>query len=271
MYEWKTSLPFIFYIFNMNNFGLEYHLVDSCNLKCAGCSHYSSLLNKLTYKSVDQINNDLTLLKNKIGDNLGWLRLLGGEPLLHPNINDCLLIIYNIFPNTRLIIVTNGLLVNKMSQTFYDICKKYNIEIKITDYNILDLKNTILNLKNYGIKTSIYKSNSIWKYQCIKKNNEITDYFSKCTYKNMCNNYNNGKIYLCPRIAYINIFNNFFNENIQLDESDYIDINEINSYEELQDKLKKLTPHFCYHHCNPTPINGKWKKTNKNINEFCLI
>lgn len=256
---------------NNKNFGLEYHLVDSCNLKCAGCSHYSSLLNKLTYKSIDQIKNDLQLLKDKIGDNLKWLRLLGGEPLLHPNINECLLTIRNMFLNTNLILVTNGLLLNKMPQSFYNICKELNLEIRITDYHIIDLNKLMLNLKNQNIKTRIYKDNILWNYQYIRKTDEIIDCFSKCKLKQICNNYNDGKIYLCPHIAYIHIFNEYYNENIKLDKTDYIDLNEINSYSELINKLNSNIPHFCYQYCNNKLKRGKWNKTKYDINEFCYI
>ena len=45
-----------------NHFGVEYHLVDSCNLNCAGCSHYSSLIEDKTFPSLDFIIKDLQLL-----------------------------------------------------------------------------------------------------------------------------------------------------------------------------------------------------------------
>ena len=120
-------------------FGIEYHLVDFCNLKCAGCSHYSSLIDNQTYPSLEEIIKDLTLLKNKIGDKLQWLRLLGGEPLLHPNISECLKEIRNLFQNTEISIVTNGLLLGKMNQNFYNICLESKIKIRITDYKIINL------------------------------------------------------------------------------------------------------------------------------------
>jgi len=138
----------------MNNkkLTIEYHLVDSCNLRCAGCTHYSSLLDKLTYPTLEEIIDDLTLLKNKVGDNLTTLRLLGGEPLLHPQICECLTKIRNIFPITHIVIVTNGILLKKMSEDFYNICRSSHIEIDITDYKIFDISTIINKLKEFGIK-----------------------------------------------------------------------------------------------------------------------
>ena len=258
-----------------HHFTLEYHLVDSCNLNCAGCSHYSSLVDKHTYRTVEEIINDLTLLKNKVGDNLCHLRLLGGEPLLHPQISECLNEIRKLFPNTNLSLVTNGLLLKSMKQEFYDTCLGCNIRIRITDYGIIDLTATINNLKGRGIVADCYKQSKTWHYQHIRLTEGRIDCLKNCIYKNICNNYRDGKIYLCPHIAYIDYFNKFFGKNIQLDKNDYISLDEINSFDELMERLKNASPNFCYQYCNY--LDGKhskigiWKRTKKDINEFCLM
>lgn len=258
-----------------NNFGVEYHLVDSCNLNCAGCSHYSSLLVEKVCVSIETIVNDLGLLKTKVGDNLKWLRLLGGEPLLHPQICDCLNAIRELFPNTNISLVTNGLLLEKMPQEFYNACLNCRIEICITDYGIIDLQSTIKKLKDIGINVRRYRNSSVWHYQHIRLTGERIDCLKKCAYKRICNNYRDGKIYLCPHIAYIEYFNKRFDKNIHLDETDYIDLNDVNSFEELIEKLRNVTPNFCYQYCNYYDKNhpkiGKWDRTKKDINEFCLL
>jgi ABC-2 type transport system ATP-binding protein len=256
-------------------FGLEYHLVDSCNLRCAGCSHYSSLLDKETYPSLEDIINDLQYLKNKIGDNLKWLRLLGGEPLIHPDINECLKNIRKLFPNTEISIVTNGLLLKKMKQDFYDTCLNSKIVIRITDYGVIDLENTLNTLRERGIIADCYKRAHIWRYQHIRLTEDRIDCLKRCRYKNNCNNYKNGKIYLCPHIAYIEYFNKYFNKNIKLEESDYISLDKVKSFEEIIEKINNAKPNFCYQYCNyydtNHPKTGEWKRTKKDINEFCLL
>ena len=258
-----------------HNFGLEYHLVDSCNLKCAGCSHYASLLEKKAYKTTEEIVNDLTLLRDKVGEHLRWLRLLGGEPLLHPDICECLKKIKSLFPKTDIFIVTNGILLANMKQEFYDICLKYRIKINVTDYGVIDTHAIISKLRKIGINICCYKTANKWRYQHIRLTEEKIDCLKKCTYKSECNNYKDGKIYLCPHIAYIDYFNKHFGKNIKLDETDYISIDEINSFDELIDRIKKSKPNFCYQYCNYYDIRhpkiGKWKKTENDINEFCLL
>lgn len=258
-----------------NNLVLEYHLVDSCNLNCAGCSHYSSLVNKGTYILIETVKNDLGLLKSKIGNNLFHLRLLGGEPLLHPQICDCIKVIRELFPNTIISLVTNGLLLKKMSQEFYDMCSELKIKIRITDYGIIDLAETINKLKEYGIVADCYKQTNVWHYQHIRLTEGEVDCFKNCLYKRMCNNYRNEKIYLCPHIAYIDYFNKYFGKDIKLNETDYISLEDVNSFDDLIEKLNSMKPNFCFKHCNYRDglhsTKGVWQKTKKNIDEFCLL
>ncbi len=259
---------------------LEYHLVDSCNLKCAGCSHYSSLLDELTYIKVEDIISDLSLLKSKVGDNLTVLKLMGGEPLLHPQICECLNEIRKIFSKTKIVIVTNGILLKskKMPDEFYNICSKLNIQIHITDYGLFNVEEILDELKDLGIKTRLYRNSTkdfIWHYKHIRLTKGIINCLSKCIFKKLTCNYRNGKIYLCPHIAYIDFFNKYFGQNIMLDDTDYISLDKIDSFGELMIKINLARPNFCYRYCNyydeTHPEIGKWHTTEKKIDEFCLI
>lgn len=262
-----------------NNFGLEYHLVHSCNLKCAGCSHYSSLLDKLTFISKEQIEIEMNLLRTRTnnGDALRWLRLLGGEPLLHPDLTDCLNIIRNIFPKTRVTLVTNGINLHKMSDTFYKVCQYNDIEILVTDYGLIDINNVLHLIKSKGVKIDIYQTCRDWYFQNIRLTEEINDCFNQCYHRKQCINYKEEKIFLCPQMAYIDIFNKSFNTKIIVKENEYIDLNKISNYDELIRLLSSLHPDFCSIYCNCTSPNGNPEKigkrytTKKDIKEFCKL
>ena len=219
--------------------------------------------------------DDLCLLKDKVDNNLGWLRLMGGEPLLHPQIEECLIKIRSLFPKTDIRLITNGILLKSMSDEFYSACVECDIKINITDYKIFDTKETIQNLRERGIVVSLYKSNTYWKYQHIRLTDSHIDCLSHCVMKSMCNNYRDGKIYLCPYIAYIDIFNKHFDKNIQLTDSDSVDLRYVNSLDDLKKQIEDLHPNFCFQYCNcydkQHPKKGEWEKTKKDINEFCLV
>ena len=263
----------------MNKFGLEYHLVDSCNLRCAGCSHYSSLLDKLTYTPLDKIIKEMSILKLKTnhGTSLKWLRLLGGEPLLHPELAECIKIIRGYFTETRITLVTNGLLLDKMPDRFYEECKDSKVEIQVTNYGIIDIDAIFDYIKAKNISIEVYRTCKSWYYRNIRLTDGDIDCFKNCYHKSMCPNYRNGKIFLCPQMAYIDIFNNCFNKNISINRDEYIDISDIRNFDDLVTALTTLHPTFCSKYCNCVDSNGnpsalgQRHTTQKNINEFCEL
>ncbi len=64
---------------------LETHIMDSCNLNCKGCTHFSNLYEIDSNVSYEQFMNDINQLSQKCF--VIQLRLLGGEPLLN---TDCI-------------------------------------------------------------------------------------------------------------------------------------------------------------------------------------
>lgn len=63
------------------------------------------------------------------------LELMGGEPLLHPNIIRNNEIARNNFEG-EINVCTNGILLEKQSSTFFEACNRLNISIAITIYPI---------------------------------------------------------------------------------------------------------------------------------------
>lgn len=86
---------------------LEMHVAYTCNLDCAGCNHYSNYgLKGLV--ALDQAAQSLHAWSERIQP--VHFSLLGGEPLLHPQLGEFLRLGRERFPRTRLRLVTNGLL-----------------------------------------------------------------------------------------------------------------------------------------------------------------
>lgn len=264
--------------FMIRKFGVEYHLVDSCNLRCAGCSHYSSLLDQLSYVPLETVKKEMELLfyRTENGQQLRWLRLLGGEPLLHPQVTQCLKYIRSIFPNTRITLVTNGIKLDKMEESFYKACCECEIAVLVTDYYIIDINKTFNFLKEKNVKVELYRTCKTWNYQNIRMTQEKFDCFTNCYHKIMCPNYRNECLFLCPQMAYLDIFNSTFKTKIPINRNEFLNLNEIDNFEELIRKFDALHPDFCSIYCNckgndGNPIlEGERRRTQKDINEFCL-
>lgn len=68
----------------------EIHLVEHCNLKCKACDNYSSIAEE-EYLDIENFENDMKRMR-ELFSGIQLIRLLGGEPLLHPNlISFCML------------------------------------------------------------------------------------------------------------------------------------------------------------------------------------
>jgi MoaA/NifB/PqqE/SkfB family radical SAM enzyme len=251
----------------------DIHLTDHCNLKCKSCLHFSPLAPEI-YQDVDVLEQDCKRLCELTGGRVEDICVLGGEPLLHPRITDCLDIARKYFPLDRIYIVTNGLLLEKQPQTFWGNCIKNNIGIDISLYPIhLDLKKMKEIAERYGVKLGMRgdplyqmpfwyrRSLDLEGKQNIKRSHKT------CELANFCIQLINGKIYQCETTAFIKYFNEYFNKNLEVTERDYIDIYQVKDLDEILDFLNKPMP-FC-RYCKTKDINiVEWEQSKKEIKEW---
>src|SRR5262249_58572664 len=88
-------------------FTCEFHIAEHCNLRCRSCAHLSPALPK-HFVDPDALASDLTALARSY--QVTVLRLLGGEPLLHPNLLDIMMAVRESHIAEKIEITTNGVL-----------------------------------------------------------------------------------------------------------------------------------------------------------------
>ena len=88
---------------------LEMHIADSCNLKCKGCAHFSPIFNQ-SLPVYEECMNDIRIMKEKVSHIIRFY-ILGGEPLLNPELERYVTGIRGELPKTNIWLVTNGLLI----------------------------------------------------------------------------------------------------------------------------------------------------------------
>jgi hypothetical protein len=89
----------------------EYNLTDHCNLRCAACNHASPHL-PAKFASPDEFERDLRALAAVL--EVSEFKLVGGEPLLHPQLVELAGIAREVALGRSLSLFTNGLLLHKM-------------------------------------------------------------------------------------------------------------------------------------------------------------
>jgi MoaA/NifB/PqqE/SkfB family radical SAM enzyme len=256
---------------------LEIHIVDHCNLNCAYCTHYSPLTKEKFVDTV-QYENDFKRLSKLGADKVRRVRLLGGEPLLHDKLPTLTRIARECFLKSEIQVVTNGILLPKQSDEFWDVCSKHNIEIYISSYPInLDYELIKSLAKKHKIKLIYHDNdNSVDRLQMAKYvldidgQQNLREAFRICTAANgTCTNLRDGKLYQCPTSAYISVFNEYFSRNLELSEKDYIDIYKVNSMDEIFEFLRRPVPfcRFCVNNYAAFP----WKTSKKEISEWVAV
>jgi hypothetical protein len=261
----------------------EIHLTEHCNLNCAGCSHFSPIA-KETYLDPVLFDRDMERLAQITNKKLTYIKLLGGEPLLHPECHKIMCIARKYFDKTAVILLTNGVLLTKQTEQFWKSARDNNVWIAISHYPIkLDLETIKKISAEYGVPCGYFKpeagicdfpsekdkGQSMYKFRLDLQGRQNTNRpFLRCDWFNNCFTLRDGKLYTCFMVAHIKHFNEYFNKNLPVTEGDYIDIYKSKNVDEILTFLAKPIP-FC-RFCN---INGltrghKWGISKKKISEW---
>lgn len=243
---------------------VEIHAMDACNLNCKGCTHFAPLFKKKKPDTATRVRN-FELLSNKISSVVD-LYIMGGEPLLNDELIDYIKAAKSAFPNSFIVIVTNGLLIPKCSDEFLDFICNENVCISISEYapthKIIDkiieklLKhNVIYNIREFDSKQVFNLPLSIEKTDeryCISKG---------------CINIYDGKIACCPTLIYLPALNQRFGTDFP--EDGIIDLSSDVEGLELKEKLGQ--PVSLCDYCSKNEINWNVCSGMLDISDFVQI
>lgn len=256
------------------DFHFEIHIVEHCNLNCRGCTHFSPLA-KQEYISLVEFERDMARLAFLTLNKARFINLLGGEPLLHPEIEQFAVIARQYFPESIIRIVSNGILIPKMKDEFWNVCRENCIILGITQYPIsLDYDKIIRVIKKNKVEYESFsgedlKRDEMWKLALDAKNtSRPIENFMRCPRANACVFISHGKLFNCATMANIHHFNGFFNQHYELEQQDYVDIYEANGVQELLDFLCKPKPFCRFCNIEKRQYGGKWEQSKYDISEW---
>ena len=110
----------------LRRLALECNLTQHCNLRCAGCDHASPHLPK-SFTDFKTFSRDLRAVHAVL--HVSELKILGGEPLLHPELESFLREVKAIGIADSTTLVTNGLLLQRMDPRIFELIDKLWISI----------------------------------------------------------------------------------------------------------------------------------------------
>lgn len=110
----------------------ETHITEACNLKCRGCSHFS-VFAKPKHKDLAEFEREFKRMAEI--EDIGIMRLMGGEPLLNPDFMEYLRIARKYFPNSHICLVTNGTLSDRLIPHVDEI-NRLRINVTKSEYHL---------------------------------------------------------------------------------------------------------------------------------------
>lgn len=252
----------------------EMDLCGHCNLKCEGCAHFSPLAGE-SFTDLDEARKSFERLSELAGGEVEYIHLLGGEPLLHPQVTDFFEMARECFPVGRIELVTNGVLLPTMPESFWQVAAKERITISVTKYPIkLDIEKIFELASKHDVTLQFYNHSDEGEL-CFQKltldlsgGQDATESFMDCYLANECIFLKDGRLYPCSIISHVNYFNDYFDQNLPVTQEDSIDIWEAQSLEEIMDFVSRPVP-FC-RFCNIRSRQGgqKWKMGKQEISEW---
>lgn len=253
---------------------IEFHIVEHCNLNCKGCIHFSPLADK-SFITLKTYRDDVKKIANITIGCVREVHILGGEPLLHPELIKILKITRSYFKTSEIKLISNGILVLSQKESFWQAMKQNNIHLSVTEYPIkINYKQISHLTKKYGIKYSFYapsKENAQWHFPIDITGSQDEQYsYDNCRKGNNCTNINiiKGKLYMCPICSNIKYFNKFFKKDCKIEESDYLKISEIKNIEEINKFISHPSPFCKYCNIDKRTFDNKWEVTQKKIEEW---
>ena len=189
---------------------LEINVTYACNLKCEYCTHLGKYMQGVV--PFEEIVAWYGAWHKRVHPN--WMTLLGGEPLLHPNLAEILYATQEYWYDSEIQIVTNGLLLEAASEDVVEALRKTNVCVSISKHSLRPefdqkISHGIHLLEQHGIRYEVRPSHTWWmKSYRLDESHRVRPHQSDpekawklCYVKGLCMTLMDGMIFKCPQIA----------------------------------------------------------------------
>ena len=249
---------------------ISVHLTEHCNLNCAYCDHNCPVAEQ-GFSDIDQFEYDFIILSKLTNGQVEQIKLLGGEPLLNPDIIHYMQIVRQYIPISFIRIITNGILLTKMGKSFWQACKDNNIAIGISQYPIkIDFDEIYEIATNHSVEVYLEGREQNFFYNLkydLSGSQDIYQSYEGCDTKN-CTFLKDGKLYLCPQIYCSKYLEKYFGVNFSISKDDFLVLDKFNNVNEILDFISHPSP-FC-RYCVIPKQEVKWKISERKRQEWFL-
>ena len=189
---------------------MEFEVSHHCNLNCKGCTHFAPLSEK-KFGDFEDFVKDLARIRQMV-DYIGHIQLMGGEPLLNPDLNRYVEAARDIYPHSEINVVTNGLLLGSADDKLKETMRHTGAIFRVTLYPPFknDIKTVIAQMEQAGISCTAGYDAELF-YALIDPDGRSDPSLSnaKCT-QSLCHIFEKGKVNQCVMAHKIQVFEEYF-------------------------------------------------------------
>lgn len=236
---------------------VEFVLSDYCNLNCKGCTHYSPLAPK-EFTPLVRLDEAMRRIASLKGRPVPELYLIGGEPLLYPELPEAMEMMRRHFPVATLKLFTNGIALPRMTGGFWGACRDTDFVIAITRYPVKVDYDSIEKLcRDKGVKYEIFgdrsSQGSFFRFGLDprKKQNMRLSHF-KC-YNRGCVSIVDNKIFPCSISACVGHLNAACGTKFAHEKGDFIHLDQLTHVDQIRHLRNRPVP-FCGYCINPPDV-----------------
>lgn len=250
-------------------FHFEVHITDHCNLNCKGCAHFSNLCPP-TFADLGEFERDMQRMAS-LFSGVRQIYLLGGEPLLHPQVAEFVRVARAAFPDTRISLMTNGVLVTRMDEEFWRsladtgvilLCDSYPINLPVEEIDRLGREHGVT------LEWTIPRTEFFKIPIDPAGGHDLAESFAACQGFNNCPIIRDGRLYPCAYAAFADVFAERFGiEGVEATSRDSIDIHGAKDGEEVMRFLLRPIP-WCGHCDMSSRQFYEWGRSKRELSEW---
>ena len=228
----KPTLPYV-----------EIPIIDSCNLNCRGCLFGCNRNGEKEYMSLAGIKRDLMRMAELFED-IPWIRILGGEPLLHPELAEVVACVRELFPDTEIDVCTNGLLIPRIGGHILQAFKNQHITVHISGYEpTYEILDTITaRLDEYRLEYTVLKREQFYKFYTLEHCHSQVESYANCPSAG-CRELYRGRLCKCSAVLAFERLNQQFGTAYKVERNqDWLDLYDLDiTGWDIVEKLDRAT------------------------------
>ncbi len=252
----------------------EIHITDHCNLNCRGCAHFSNIA-RPWFADPDVFESEMRAVA-RLFRAVDQIYLLGGEPLLHPDLPRFLYSARkafpkDAFPDLKMYLMTNGVLVTRMSELAWRalaetgivlLCDNYPIGLPVDEINELGRKHGAV------VEWTVFREEFFRLPVDLDLRHDPVESFWHCQGYNNCPIVRNGRLYPCAYVAFSDVLEERFGlQGLRDEGQSSSDIMSASDGWKIMDFLLRPVP-WCAH-CDSGRLSFvPWGRSSRSLEEW---